>query len=338
MAANALHESLVETLLAHGRLVFVSDDEAREFVRAVRGIAGMPPGARARWEAMLVHLRKSHRVVVADPPSRDTLATVDGIDRLRAGWGGQADVAVVSQTLSVTLGVPGDTGILSAPGLKPDVAVAVTAPTAPALARIVEQERSPFAAHGTAREDFWFNVLRPIATGAREVVILDGYLFNRITGSAYGRGSASDVPEHICWLLEHLDSVMAGGSTVRLVGNASKLNSRDDACALAQIIHHRWSPANEGRLARVEVHLGDPSNGRQRFPHDRHIRFSTGSAVKIPAGFDRLRDRRIWDTSGMWWTYLWRSRALDALRSDEQTATSLARHPLALALSRADSN
>lgn len=334
LAASALHEALIQTLFAHGRLVFASNDDAKDFVRAIKGAAAMPPGARARWEALLVHLRNSHRVIVADPPSDESLATVDAIDRLRAGWGGQADVAIVAQALSAALGVPEDTGILSAPGFNPDVAVAVTAPNAPALVRIVDQERNPFTAHGSLREDFWRNVLEPMATGSTEVTILDGYLFNRITESAHGRGRGSSVAEHICWLLEHLDSVMAGRSTVRLIGNASKLTTGDDAHDIAQTVHDRWSPLKVGRIARVEVHLGDPSKGRQRFPHDRHIRFSTGSAVKVPAGFDRLSDERIWDTSGMWWTYLWQTRALDGLRADEKAATSLARHPEALALSR----
>lgn len=334
LMATALHDALVETLLAHGRLVFGSNQEAMDFVRAIKGTAGMPPGARARWEALLVHLRNSHRVVVADPPSQNTLDTVDAIDRLRAGWGGQADVAVVAQAVCGALGVPEDTGVLSAPGVNPDVAVAVAASNAPALARIVEQERNPVATHASPREDFWSNVLEPIATGATEVTILDGYLFNRISDLNHGRGHPSRAPEHICWLLEHLDSVMAGVSTVRLIGNASKLTTGDDAKTVAQTIHARWSPLTVGRLSRVEVHLGNPANGRQRFPHDRHIRASTGSAVKVPAGFDRLSAERIWDTSGMWWSYLWQPRALDGLRADEQAAISLARHPQALVLSR----
>ena len=37
--ANALHSALVETLLAHGRLVFASNEEALDFVRAIRNTA-----------------------------------------------------------------------------------------------------------------------------------------------------------------------------------------------------------------------------------------------------------------------------------------------------------
>lgn len=333
LAATALHEGLIQTLLAHGRLVFASNDEARDFVRAVKSTADMPPGARARWETLVVHLRNSHRIAVADPTSHDTLATVDVIERLRAGWGTRADVAVVAHSVSNALGVPEESGILSAPGVNPDVVIAVAAASAPALVRIIEQEQNPVASHLSERETFWTDVLEPIATGATEATIVDGYLFNRVSDLAHGRGRPSRVPEHIVWLLDHLDGVMAGRSTVRLIGNAAKLATGDDAQAVAQTIRDRWSPLRVGRLSRVEVHLSGQAGGR-RFPHDRHIRFSTGGAIKITAGFDRLSEDRIWDASGMWWNFLWQNRALDVLRDDERLALSMARHREAVVLNR----
>ncbi|MEQ7848979.1 hypothetical protein [Nocardioides kribbensis] len=331
--ATALHGALIESLLSHGRLVFSSQQEALEFIRAVKQTEGIPPTARARWTALLGQLHQAGRVNFADPPMEATLSTVDAIDLLRAGWGGQADIAVVAAAASASLGVPEDTGILSAPGCNPDVAVAAAAPTAPALARIQELQDHPVAAHGSDREVFWETVLEPMATGAIAATILDGYLFTRLSDIANGRLQAPNASEHVTWLLEHLDSVMAGGATVRLIGNANHVTTGDDAQVVAQTIQERWGPLRVGRLAKVEVLLGRPAHGR-RFPHDRHIRFSTGSAIKVPAGFDRLREERIYDTSGMWWTYLWQQSALDDLRTDERAAEMLARHPEALALSR----
>lgn len=331
LIANSIHEVLVETLLAHGRLVFASNQEALDFVRAVRSTAEIPQGARSRWEKMLVHLKQSGRVVIGDPLSEATLAAVDAIDLLRTGWGTRADVAIVAQALSVALGVPEDTGILTAPGCNPDVAVAPAASNAPALARIRQLEQNPVAAYGSTRDDFWTTVLEPMATGAVEATVLDGYLFNRISDLAHGRPLG--VPEHVCWLLDHLDNVMAGGARVRLIANASNVKTGANAREIAKAIHDQWSPLRVGRLAKVEVLLGQPIYSR-RFPHDRHIRFSTGGALKIPAGFDRLREERIWDRSGMWWTYLWQTSALDGLRADEREAESLASHPAAFALSR----
>jgi hypothetical protein len=332
--ANALHSALVETLLAHGRLVFASNEEALDFVRAIRNTTGIPPAARSRWAAMLVHLKSSGRVLIVEPPGETRLAMVDAIDLLRSGWGGHADVAVVAQALCAALGVPQDTGVLSAPGYNPDVAVAAAASSAPALARIQELWQHPVATHGSAREDFWTTVLGPVATGAVEATVLDGYLFKRVSQIAHGRCRTPVAPEHISWLLERLDRVMAEGGTVRLIGNAAHVESGDDAQAIAQFIHDHWSPLKTGRLAKVEILLGSRLRGGPRFPHDRHIRFSTGSAIKVPAGFDRLSEELIWDTSGMWWTYHWQPTALASLRADEAAATSLVTHHKAFALIR----
>ncbi|MFC7497070.1 MULTISPECIES: hypothetical protein [unclassified Nocardioides] len=320
--ATALHGALIESLRSHGRLVFTSPEEALEFVRAVKETGGIPPTSRAKWTALLGQFRQSGRVVFADPPSETSLATVDAIDLLRAGWGRHAEIAVVAEAASTALGVPGDTGVLSDPGCTPDVAVAAAAPTAPALARIQQLHDHPVAAHGSDREEFWSTVLEPMATGAMTATILDGYLF-----ANEARGG-----DHVVWMLEHLDSVMAGGATVRLLANSRHSRGLDPQ-KVAEAVRDRWAPLKVGRLSRVEVLLGTPSQGR-RFPHDRHVRFSTGSAVKVPAGFDRLSEQRIWDTSGMWWTYFWQSSALDDLRDDEGAAETLAHHPEALVLSR----
>lgn len=334
LVAEALHEGLTQSLLAHGRLVFSSNSEAMDFVRAIKDSGSLPPGARQRWVALLTHLQKSHRVTVENPPSDDTLASIDAIDRLISGWEARADVAVVADALSLSLGIPLETGVLTTPGRNPDVVVPAAARNAPALARIVEYEQTPVVPHGSSREEFWSDVLEPMATGAAEATILDRYLFNRICDPGRDRYRAIASPEHICWLVDRLDSVMASRSTVRLIGAIPDPRGAWDARDIASTIHDRWSPMSVGRLGAVEVHLADPRNERQRFPHDRHIRFSTGGAVKVPAGFDRLSDERIRDTSGMWWDYLWQPRALDGLRSDERSGVSMARHPRALALSR----
>lgn len=331
--ANALHGALVESLLAHGRLVFTSPAEALEFVRAIRSTAGIPPGARTRWESLLIHLKQSGRVAFVEPPSDTPLAKVEALNLLRAQWGAQTDVAVIASGSCAVLGVPEDSGILSDPGLSPDVAVAASAPTAPALARINELQQHPVAPHRSDREDFWSTVLQPMAADAVSATILDGYLFTRLCDIIHGRARTPRDPEHVTWLLQHLDNVMAPGATVRLIGNASHVTSGDNAQSIAQAVHNQWSPLKTGRLAKVEVLLGQPAHGR-RFPHDRHIRFSTGSAIKIPAGLDRLREPLIWDPSGMWWSYHWQPAALDDLRADERSAEALARHPAALSLSR----
>jgi hypothetical protein len=323
--ANALHGALVEALLAHGRLVFGSQEEAFEFLRAVRETGGVPPGARTRWNAALVQLRQSRRVVLADQPCQTSLASVSTLDALREQWGEEADIAVIADAACPSLGVPMDTGILSDPNINPDLAVPAAAPSAPALSRVQELEQRPVAPYDSPREEFWDTVLQPLATNAVTATILDGYLFKLLSKIANGGLPTPPGGEHVTWLLAHLDNVMADGATVRLIANAVNVEPGDDAKALATALRDQWKPPSVGRLARIEVFLGK-GNYQRPFPHDRHIRFSTGGAIKVTAGFDRLREDRIWDRSGMWWSYHWRKSALDDLRADESAAEALTRH------------
>lgn len=333
--ANALNEALLERILANGRLVFSSDADALDFVRAIRSIEGLPQGARTRWTFVLSRLKQNGRVIVGEPTVGLPLTDMDALATLRAQWGARTDVAVVATSMSETFGIPADTGVLTDPLQGPDIAMVGTAPYAPALARIHELEQHSVAATGSPREEFWTTVLEPLATNAVAATILDPYLFTRLSDIAHGRHQQPHGGEQVTWLLERLDSVMAGRATVRLIGSRAHVHNDDDAQAIAEFVAAQWGPLGVGRLAKVEILLAE-NRGQNRLPHDRHIRFSTGSALKIEAGFDRLRDERIWDPSGMWWTYFWQTDALDRLRRDEERGEALARqtHQQAVALSR----
>lgn len=317
--ANALHSTLIEMLLAHGRLVFASQDEALEFVRAIKASDGIPPGARTRWTAALAQLKQSGRVVFTDPPGPATLANVTTLNGVRTQWGAQADVAVIADSACLSLGVPTNTGILSDPTLNPDLAVPAAAPDAPAVARLHLLQQHPVAAQGSTRKKFWESVLEPIATDAHTATLLDGYLFNRLSDIHHGNVTEPLGGEQVIWLLSHLDQVMSQGATVRLIANASRLQPGDTAEVIAQAISNRWTPKKDGRLANVEVLIRRATKS-EKFPHDRHLRFSTGSAIKIDAGFDRLREASIWDPSGMWWSYHWQPASLGQLRAEERKA------------------
>jgi hypothetical protein len=317
--ANALHNTLIEMLLAHGRLVFASQDEALEFVRAIKTTGGIPPGARTRWTAALAQLKQSGRVVFTNPPGPATLANVTTLNGVRTQWGSQADVAVIADSACVLLGVPADTGILSDPTLNPDLAIPAAAPDAPAVARLHLLQQHPVAAHGSTRKKFWETVLQPIATDAHTATVLDGYLFNQLSKICHGNIAEPLGGEQVVWLLSRLDQVMSQGATVRLIANASRLQPGDTAEVIAQAIRDRWTPKKDGRPARVEVLLRTAGKG-EKFPHARHIRFSTGGAIRIDGGFDRLSEASIWDQSGMLWSYDWHLAALGSLRTEERMA------------------
>lgn len=71
-----------------------------------------------------------------------------------------------------------------------------------------------------------------------------------------------------------------------------------DPAVTADAIHTQWRPGVTGWLGRVEVMLAEPGDG-ERFPRDRHIRFSTRGTITFAAGFDRLRESTAWDLDGI---------------------------------------
>ncbi|MEU4421496.1 hypothetical protein AB0F81_12785 [Actinoplanes sp. NPDC024001] len=320
--ANALHQAAVEGLHAHGRLVFGSNGDAVELIKAVQSGPGLPPDARRRWSEMLIHLAKIKRITISRP---DTVpvASINALADLRQHWGGHADVAVVAAEACEPLGVPVDEWLLTDTGQRPDVATTATVPQCSAIKRLRGLADHATAPRGSSRDQFWRDVLEPLATGAQQATVVDRYLFKALwdltTGKHWTTGWRG---EHLGWLLRRLDAVMGASAEVRLIGAASRDHPTMTAERTADALRTLWAPESAGRLARVTITLAAPGRPAS-FPHDRHIRFSTGGAVLLAAGFDRLRAAVITDEDGMNWQYRWSRAALQELTSTERRAAAL---------------
>jgi hypothetical protein len=83
------------------------------------------------------------------------------------------------------------------------------------------------------------------------------------------------------------------------------------------MIRKQWKPADEGRLASVEVSAG-PWVQSERMPHDRHVRFSIGVGLKLHAGFDRLSRISVQDRDGMSWQYISAAASVQVLKAQEK--------------------
>jgi hypothetical protein len=320
-AAKSLHTTLLEALNAHGSLVFASNAEALDFVNAVKAGQGLPPGAAQKWRETLIHLRKLGRINVLVPPRDTGLSSVRVLADLRKGWGGHVEVAVVGNKASSCIGVPTDVGLLEDSEARLEVATMVTAPHSRTISQYRELARTAWMSAGESRDTFWNDVLEPVAAQSRAVTVLDGYLFHRLWRKAEQQPySRRWDQEHVAWLLELLDRIMAPGSEVELVGgfDPRRPASAEDTAAL---ICAEWSPAAQGRLRSVTLVLAPKD---RHFPHDRHIRFNTGVAVLINAGLDRLRERTIWDPNGMGWHYRWAPAGVEELRRAEQRTRTMA--------------
>lgn len=315
--ANLVHRAAAEGVAVHGRLVFGSDQEAVELVAAIRWGSALPQDARKRWVEVLMHLRKTNRITVRKPDA-PPLASVRDLDDLCLQWGAATDVAVVAAEVGEVLGAAAEAG------RRPEVATASTLDDCRVIRRIRSLAEEATAAYGSDRERFWGDVLEPLATGARQVTVVDRYLFKSLwdldSEKYWTRGWQG---EHLTWLLQRIDSVSESGAEVRLVGAWNPgVYPAMTATSTADALKAAWAPAGAGRLAKVTVTLASPARGVD-FPHDRHIRFSTGAALMLGAGFDRLREKKIWDQDGLNWQYRWSPGAIREVEAREQRALAL---------------
>lgn len=317
--AKALHEGLILAIEAHGLLLVANQQEELDLIQAVRDLGSNPPGARDRWITILTELRKRHRIVRLDPPRASRLKDVAALEELCRDWGRHAELAILPSHQATVLGVNAD-GLLTDQESHLEVASAPIAAYCQTFNALRELSGSGFLGHGQSRDTYWHTVLAPISRDARRITVLDRYLFGDAHWQLENRPRSNRwESEAVCWLLKKLDASARQGAEVLLIGGGGAgVRAPLDAPAAARMLAELWKPPAVGRLSKVEVTVAPWRNGTQHLPHDRHIRFDIGLAIKLHAGFDRLKWTTVSDPEGLGWQYLWRPGSMNALKSAEQ--------------------
>ena len=317
---KVLHNNLLETIAAHGYLVFANNEEAAAFVKAIRNHKSLPTGVADKWATFLPELHKQGRMSLITSPGGHPIAQVRELGELQQGWKGNLDVAVLCNANAAVIGISEEEGILDDPNSHVELATFGATPHTRTLTHFRELADNAVAPYNSQRDTFWTEVVGPVATASKRATVLDGYLLTNLwRKEAHRPRSHSWDVEHVAWMLHHLDSTMRAASEVELICayESNKLHYKAEESA--DIIRNFWAPPAAGRLAKATLTLVE----RQKdFPHDRHIRFNTGVAITVPAGFDRLRSPRVWDKDGMAWAYKWRREAVSGLREREDRAKS----------------
>lgn len=315
---KVLHNNLLETIASHGYLVFANNEEANAFVNAIRNHKSFPPGMAEKWGTFLPELHKQGRISLIAPPGDHAIAEVRELDELERGWKGNLDVAVLCNANAAALGISDEDGILDDANSHVELATFGATPHTRIVAHYRELTETALLPYNADREGFWNEVLRPVAAASKKATVLDGYLLTSLWKKEDNlpRSRRWDI-EHVAWMLDHLDSTMRARSEVELICAYEPHKLHFNAEASAALIRKWWAPTPAGRISKVALTLIERQKG---FTHDRHIRFSTGVAITIPAGFDRLRSPRVWDEDGMAWAYKWRRDAVNGLREREERA------------------
>ena len=334
IAAKAQHETFLRAVEAHGLLVVANADEEQDLVREARQLGADPPGAKERWLMALTELKKRKRVRYITPPIESGLDTVEGIGALRKGWGGRAQVAVLASDHAAAIGVQ-RSGLLMDHESKLEIAAAPVAAYCETLNLLRDLAEQGELAHGAPRNDFWRQVLMPLAVLSRRVVVLDQYLFGEVTWHHTNLPRSRDwQPEVVVWLLNWLDRTLPNQAQVTLIGGCGGDRGPRNAADAAAMIRDVWRPNAEGRLGKVEVVAGPWRQGEIRMPHDRHVRFSVGGAIKSLPGFDRLGRTTVQDLDGMGWQYRWKAASLAELHAAETRVMRGSQSGVAMALDR----
>jgi hypothetical protein len=318
-ATSALHDHLLTALKVHGAVFLGSGADAAGLSLEIRAL---DPELRKRWGVVLGSLNSSRRLVRRRPPLARPMAQVQGLAELRDAWRDEVEVVVLDRTRAQEFGVPGSLGHIA----DNDSALEISTIRGARQTEAFEQARSlaERANHpcGTRRDDFWREVLAPLAHLSNEAVILDRYLFHRLLEKQARGGSGGE--EHVCWLLEHLDRDMPAGSTVTLIAHNEAPQDRRRTSAphlvtasdIATLVDRLWLPRATGSLELVKVVLSPWRQRGQLLPHDRHIRFNVGAAVTFTQGLDRLATPTIEEPEGLNWHYRQGSAVEPVLAAD----------------------
>ena len=307
--APALRRDLVELLLRHGVMRFTSSDEAGRWIDSL-GLPDLTPAEKKEWQQLLLSLKKQGRLSASTPPlitdaeAASTLAEVEGLTK------GAPMLSVLGEATYRRLFPDATSGhAVPYPGLE------ITVPGSVAdsklyqrLRDLVDTGRLP---EGTPRTEVWNSLFGPLASVSKEITIFDKYLLSRLfeTGD-----------EHVTWMLKNLNEVAPEGAGVVLIaargteGQYGAERIPSDAREAERLLRE-YLPDTWGRLGSVQVVFAESTRARHMH-HDRHIRFSAGAAIEVPAGFDRLDQPRLRDSFGF--TYRWSPAALAELESREQ--------------------
>lgn len=297
--AKRRHDELTKFLRDHGVIVFTSKGDLDALVAALKA----SPFARL-WLTTLKELRDSGRFQTRFTPGWN-LAEQASL-RLPEYMQERIDLLVIPELLANHK----DFDSLGYCTLETGTPIAVltdSLPQTPIASRISSlRERGHFP-YGASREDVWHRVLEPLAVYSREVTVLDRYLLARI----HDRRELG----HVQWLLEKLTDTVPKGARIRVLAEHKSAGYRnsDPRTPYRDFFNHLSLPPQ------VEVQVAVcPWGGKNgKGPHDRHIRFSSGSAISANAGFDRLRYQTIREKDGFQWTFHRTPETLDEFRQRE---------------------
>jgi hypothetical protein len=276
---RAIHEDLLDDLAVHGHLVFASQEDLESFVEAVRAL---PTSLSKAWESVLSSRRV--RVEVADPAQRPGLEEVLDPAALEARSAPEVALVLVEADQAELLGVPHDQFSAPSPGGLIEIGrIATAGRTATVLA--ARQTLDAPLREGASREVEWEHRFGPLVEVSSLLVIYDKYAGMQVARRyVYERAHG----DGLTWFLTRAGRYPS--CKVRVItavtDDRSKSGETYDEPVLS-LAFGRLTQALDKQPNLDLVLVPDRVRGearRERFGHDRHVRFGQRAALALGTG------------------------------------------------------
>ena len=247
-----------------------------------------------------------------DPIDRAGLDGVTCIEELRAGWQRKLTSQPSRTTRPTRLASRPTRCVEFDPPSRIDLARIAAVAFAGTIAGLKARRDSAVIPNGESRDRLWEDVLGPLARVARQITVVDRYLFLELANAvAGGRGNTG----FVAWLFAHLDREARRDCQLTLVGFRARPGEDPvDGQAAAALVAGVISP-NAGRLSQVEVLVTQPASF---LPHDRHISTSLGVGVSFLDSFDDFSRPTITKAEGVEFAYRWATEAVTKMQDAER--------------------
>lgn len=307
--ATTLWEALLGSIWSHGSVVFASPDELQRIRELLDGDTLTIP-EKQQLGTLIAQLHKEGRLDVransdAEIETLQTILPLIGLLPQKTFAEKYPDSSTGTHQLTQTL----ETSVSAA--LRQTQILT-------SFRTIAEAQNFP---SGTNRETIWNDLFLTLTECFNRISICDRYLLSEMSYRDSRTVSAEwHTPEHLAWLLTHIDHMCPQGTHVALYTQIDDPSRSPDgptnADDIIDLIDRQWTDRTGGRIGAIEIYA---VQWRSRIhPHNRHIRFGESLAFKLDEGLDRLADETVKFDAGFSYSYLWRRTQVDKLRDDEE--------------------
>lgn len=285
-ASHLLRKNLFELITKYGSIVQPSSDSAKALVDVLKSEV-LTPSEEKEWREFLIALKKRKRFSVVRPEVPQFWEHVSDAQSYESMLSKPSVLSILTEEGFQS--VFGDEGGVHSVASDIEVTTPATASLSQSAQKLGSFIEGGTFAKSTPRETIWEELLGPLAVSSDQIVIFDPYLYYRVWQESIRTAHSS---EHLEWLLEKLHQLPPGNRQITLLGAAGDEQRNSPPKEPGLVLDFLESHFKGFFDSTIEVNAYVVPE-RRLMHHDRHISFSSGQALELPSGFDRLATPRL---------------------------------------------